>query len=115
MNGCFHGPFIPSAAISQSLRQLKAAFTSAPVLVNFGLAKPIQLKKDALGYTIAGINLQLASEVWEAQEGLSNHMECGARKHWNLVAFWLHSILPASQEYMVDYQERLAIVMTCRH
>jgi hypothetical protein len=58
INGCFRGPFIPSATMPQLFRQLKAALTSAPVLVHFNPAKPIWLEADALAYAIAGIILQ---------------------------------------------------------
>jgi hypothetical protein len=47
----------------QSFRQLKAAFTSASVLVHFDPAKLIWLQTDASGYSIAGIISQQAKEV----------------------------------------------------
>jgi hypothetical protein len=46
-NGCFHGLFVLSAAMRQSFRQLKAAFTSAPVLIHFDAAKLIRLETNA--------------------------------------------------------------------
>jgi hypothetical protein len=49
-NSRFYCPFIPSAALQQSFRPLKAAFTIAPVLVHFDLAKLIQLKTDFSGF-----------------------------------------------------------------
>ncbi len=62
-NGRFHGTFVPSVAMQQLFRQLKVAFTSAPVLVHLDLAKLIRLKKDASGYAISGNVLQQAREV----------------------------------------------------
>jgi hypothetical protein len=59
-NGRFHGHFVLSAAMQQSFRQLKVAFTSAHVLVHFNLAGLIRLKTDASGYEIASIFLQQA-------------------------------------------------------
>jgi hypothetical protein len=59
-NGHFHGPLVPSAAMRQSFRQLKTAFTSAPVLIHFDPAKLIRLERDAMGYAIAGIISQQA-------------------------------------------------------
>jgi hypothetical protein len=114
-NGCFHGPFVPSAAMWQSFRQLKAAFTTAPILVHFDPAKPIRLETDASGYAIAGIILQQAGEVWEATEGLSDRLERVAIGHWHPVAFWSRSMSPAERNYTVSNQEMLAIVMSCRH
>jgi hypothetical protein len=114
-NGRFHGPFVLSAVMRQSFRQLKTAFTSAPVLIHFNPAKPIRLETDASDYAIAGVTSQQAKGVQEATEGLSNRTERGAKGYWHPVAFWSRSMSPAERNYTVGAQEMLAIVMSCRH
>jgi hypothetical protein len=126
-NDHFHGPFTPSAVMRQSFRQLKAEFTSAPVLVHFNLAKRIRLETDASGYAIASIILQQAREAREAKDGPSDRTGRGigcateraaertAKGHWHPVAFWSRSMSPAEQNYTVGDQEMLAIIMSCRH
>jgi hypothetical protein len=91
----------------QLFRQLKAAFTSAPVIAHFGPAKLIQLETDVSGYEIAGIFSEQEREVGEATECLSHcseramehaaerAAEHAAKGHWNLVANWSRSMLPA--------------------
>ncbi len=110
--GRFHGPFVPSAALRQSFRQLKAAFTPLPVLVHFGPAKPIRLETDASGYAIASIILQQMGEVWEATEGLSNRMKHVAKGHWHPVAFWSRNMSSAERNYMFCNSEMLAFDMS---
>ncbi len=109
------GPFVPSAVMRQLFRQLKAVFTSAPVLVHFDPAKPIRLDTNAFGYAIAGMIVQQAKEVREAQGGLSNYTECAAKGYQHPAALWLRSMLPAERNYTVGNQEMLTIVMSCRH
>ncbi len=111
-NGRFHGPFVPSAAMQQSFRQLKAAFTSAPVLVHFDPVKSIRLETDASGYAIASIILQQMGEVWEATEGLSNRMKHVAKGHWHPVAFWSRNMSSAERNYMFCNSEMLAFDMS---
>ncbi len=86
-NGCFHDPFVYSAAMRQLFRQLKAAFTSAPVLVHFKSAQSIRLKTKASGYAIVGIVLQQVREVWEAKGSLGNSTTWAAKNYWHPVAF----------------------------
>jgi hypothetical protein len=73
--------------MQQLFRQIKIAFTSAPVLVHLDLAKPIRLETYASGYAIVGIISQQAREVQEATEGPSDRKERAAKGHWHPVAF----------------------------
>ncbi len=80
-NSRFQGPFIPSMAMWQSLRQLKVAYTLMSILVHFNQAKLIWLEIDTSGYVIAGIASQQVREVQEAKEGLNDYTKCAAKGH----------------------------------
>ncbi len=77
------------------------------------MAKPIRLETDSSGYVIAGIILQQAKEVQEAQEGLSDRAECAAKNHWHPVVFWSRSMSSAKCNYTVGDKIMLTIVLSC--
>jgi hypothetical protein len=116
-NGRFSGPFVPTPAMCQSFAQLREAFTKVPVLAHFDPARPICLETDVSGFAIAGIISQQQDDVRKGADRAARATGKGRvnKGHWQPVAFWSRSMSPAERNYIVDNQEILAIVMSCRH
>ena len=93
------GPFEWPVEAESAFTQLRAAFTSAPLLRHFDPSLPIRLETDASDYAIAGILTQL-------QE---------ANKQWHPVAFHSKKMIDAERNYETHDQELLAIVTMFKH
>ncbi len=115
-NGHFSGPFPPIPAMKRSFAELRDAFTKAPVLAHFDMAKLICLETDASGYAIAGIILQQQDEVFGGAEGTvcnTKGNKSAGKGYRHHIAFWSRSMSPAEQNYAIGDQKLLAIVRSC--
>ena len=86
-----------------AFKELKVAFTTAPVLWHYNANLPVRLETDTSSFTILGILSQ------------QNNKESPEKCHWHPVAFWSCQMLPAEQNYHAGQMELLAIVMACKH
>lgn len=84
----------------QAFDQLKAAFTSAPILVHFDPIKPRRVETDASAFAYAGILSQPGQ--WPVKDG--------RKPIWHPVAFYSKKLEPAELNYETHDQELLAIV-----
>jgi len=80
-------------------RQLKAAFTTAPLLLHFDPAKPCFVEPDASGSAIAGVLSQP-----DDADGTTG------RAHRHPIAFYSRKLNPAEMNYETHDSELLAIV-----
>jgi len=95
-NGKKTGEFALSEGAEQAFRQLKEAFTTAPILCHYDPAAPLRIETDASTFAIAGI--------------LSQLQEVNGQKDWHPVAFHSRKMIPAEQRYETHDQELMAIV-----
>jgi hypothetical protein len=90
--------FIWSAEAQSAFDQLKASFTSAPILAHFDPKLPVTLHADSSGFAISGIVSQPdANDVLHP------------------VAFWSRKCIPAECNYDIHDREMLAIVECFKH
>ena len=92
--------FILSDEAQRAFEELKAVFSSAPLLAHFDPAKLIVVETDASGYAIAGIISQPDSNP--------------AQKHLRPVAYWSRKMADHERRYGVGDCEMLAVVEACR-
>lgn len=83
-----------------AFKQLKEAFTSAPVLRHFDASLPIKVEIDASVFAAAAIISQLFGT--------------GADAKWHPIAFYSRKFTPAERNYNTHNQELLAIVLAFR-
>jgi hypothetical protein len=91
-NGKKTGPFIWSEGEEHAFREIKTAFTQAPVLRHYDPALRLRLETDASAFAIAAILSQLFDSEWHP------------------VAFWSRKMIPAERNYETHDQELLAVV-----
>ena len=101
--GCFSKVFELTKEVCATFKELKVAFTTAPVLWHYNANLPVRLKTDTSGFAISGILSQ------------QNNEESLEKCHWHPVAFWLCQMLPVEWNYHAGQTELLAIVMVCKH
>ena len=86
-----------------TFKELKVAFTTAPVLRHYNANLPVRLETDTSSFAILGILSQ------------QNNEESPEKCHWHPMAFWSHQMLPVEWNYHAGQTELLAIVMVCKH
>lgn len=89
--------FILTPEAKKAFKDLKAAFTTAPVLRHFNPELPIRVENNTSDYAIGGILSQLHSEVWHP------------------VAYCSRKQIPAETRYDTHDKELLAIVESFKH
>jgi transposase InsO family protein len=99
--GKFAGGFVLTDAASTAFRELKQAFTSAPMLRHYDPEKPIQVETDASGFAVAGVLRQPGDDPVQA--------------HWHPVAFYSRKMTAAERNYGAGDAEMLAIVMAFKN
>ena len=87
-------PFAWSTAAELAFRNLKAAFTKAPLLVHHDPQRPSQIETDASAYAISGVLSQRQDDT-----------------HTHPIAFHSRKLTPAEMNYGTPDQELLAIVV----
>jgi hypothetical protein len=97
-NGRKTGSFYFTEEARKSFESLKAAFTTAPVLIHFDPSKKIRVETDASKFAIAGS----ISQQFDAGDG--------TKQHWHPVAFWSRKLTGAERNYSTHDGELLAIV-----
>ena len=95
-----HTPFELTESAKQAFRELKEAFTTAPVLRHFDPDLPIRVETDASGHGLSGI--------------LSQPNPNQEQAHYHPVAFWSRGMTQAERNYGTGDTEMLAIVSACR-
>jgi RNase H-like domain found in reverse transcriptase/Integrase zinc binding domain/Chromo (CHRromatin Organisation MOdifier) domain/Integrase core domain len=90
-------PFAFDEAARQTFRQLKTAFTSAPVLAHFHPDRPSTLETDASDYAIAAVL---------SQPDANNIL--------HPVAFYSRKLTPAELNYEIHDKEMLAIIVAVK-
>ena len=101
--GCFSKVFELTKEVRTTFKELKVAFTTAPVLWHYNANLPVRLETDASSFAISGILSQ------------QNNEEAPEKCHWHPVAFWLCQMSPAEWNYHAGQMELLAIMMACKH
>ena len=101
--GHFSKVFKLTKEVRTTFKELKVAFTTAPVLWHYNANLPVRLETDASSFTISGILSQ------------QNNEESPEKCHWHPMAFWSCQMLPAERNYHSGQTELLAIVMVCKH
>ena len=101
--GRFSKAFELTKEVRATFKELKVAFTTAPVLQYYNTDLPVRLETDASSFAILGILSQ------------QNNEESLEKCHWHPMAFWSHQMLPAERNYHARQTELLAIVMACKH
>lgn len=97
-NGKKAGPFEWSDDAEHAFRNLREAFTRAPIMRHFDLERPIKVETDASGFAIAGILSQLYED-----------------SQWHPVAFFSRKLKDVELRYETFDQELLAIVDSFKH
>ena len=87
-----YGPFKWSEACQQAFKDLKRAFTTAPVLTHYDSSLETWVETDASNFVIAGVLSQMHGEVLKP------------------VAYFSKKMTPAECNYMIYDKELLAIV-----
>ena len=88
-----------------AFNRLWLAFNKAQILWHFDLKCHIQIKTDALGYTIGSVLNQLASRT--SPDEVVTKADLG---QWHLVAFFSSKMIPAETWYETHNGELLAII-----
>ena len=101
--GRFSKMFKLTKEMRATFKELKVAFTTAPVLWHYNTNLLVRLETDTSGFAILGILSQ------------QNNEESPEKCHWHPVAFWSHQMLPAEWNYYAGQTELLAIMMVCKH
>lgn len=86
----------------QAFREVKAAFTQAPVLRHYDPRAKLRMETDASQFAIAAILSQL---LFEGEEQAA----------WYPIAFWSRKLIPAECSYETHDSELLAIVEGFKH
>ena len=105
--GKFFGKFEWTPEADRAFKELKEAFTTAPILRHYNPDLPARLETDASGFAIAGI----LSQPSRTTPGVETEEEDG---HWHPVAFWSRTMTVAERNYGTEGTELLAIVMSCK-
>jgi hypothetical protein len=114
-NGKFPGPFQATPEMECAFCSLQQAFTTAPVLVHFDPDKPMWLETNLFGFAIAGILPQPVDQAVPKVPKMAPTPGKKVAQDWHPLAFWSRTMVPAERNYTVRDQERLAIIMSCRH
>ena len=101
--GHFSKAFKLTKEVRATFKELKVAFTTAPVLQHYNANLPVRLETDTSSFAILGILSQ------------QNNEESLEKCHWHPVAFWSCQMSPAEWNYHAGQTELLAIVMACKH
>jgi transposase InsO family protein len=96
-NGKKTGPLVWGASEEQAFRQVKDAFTEAPILRHFDPAAPLRMETDASGFAVSAI---LSQMLYAGEEHAG----------WYPIAFWSRKLIPAECNYETHDGELLAIV-----
>ena len=101
--GHFSKPFKLTKEAHTTFKELKVAFTTAPVLQHYNTDLLVRLETDTSSFTILGILSQ------------QNNKESPEKCHWHPMAFWSCQMSPMEWNYHAGQMELLAIVMVCKH
>ena len=101
--GHFSKVFELTKEVCTTFKELKVAFTTAPVLWHYNTNLLVRLETDASGFAILGILSQ------------QNNEESLEKCHWHPIAFWSCQISSVEWNYHAGQTELLAIVMVCKH
>ena len=101
--GCFSKVFELTKEVCTTFKELKVAFTTAPVLWHYNTNLPVRLETDTSSFAI--------SRIFSQQNNEKTLEKC----HWHPVAFWLCQMSPVEWNYHAAQMELLAIMMVCKY
>ena len=101
--GHFSKAFELTKEVRTTFKELKVAFTTAPVLWHYNANLLVRLETDTSSFVILGILSQ------------QNNEEPPEKCHWHPMAFWSYQMSPTEWNYHTGQMELLAIVIACKH